>query len=152
MPRSEASKAKDRERNRAWFAAHPDYRRKWRERNPEKTAAYSKKHEPKRRGKRGAYFKLVWDRDKQGEKARWRFRNYGVTPEQFDTLLMKQNGACAVCSLHFECEQEIQIDHCHKTKTVRGLLCGRCNRGLGHFDDDADRLRKAANYLQCNGG
>jgi hypothetical protein len=41
-----------------------------------------------------------------------------------------------------------RIDHCHKTRTVRGLLCGKCNVGLGYYDDNPAFLRKAADYIE----
>lgn len=45
----------------------------------------------------------------------------------------------------------LHLDHCHKTGIIRGLLCGSCNVGLGHFKDNIDSLKKAVNYLLENG-
>jgi len=42
------------------------------------------------------------------------------------------------------------LDHCHKTDKVRSWICSHCNRGLGGFDDDIDRLRKAIDYLRIH--
>ncbi|WP_225102842.1 endonuclease domain-containing protein [Streptomyces sp. CoH27] len=43
---------------------------------------------------------------------------------------------------------QINVDHCHRTSKVRGLLCRACNLGIGHFDDNLDVLRNAIVYLQ----
>jgi hypothetical protein len=75
---------------------------------------------------------------------------YGISVEQYDEMLKAQGGGCAICGAtepdgrtrHFP------IDHCHTTNVVRGLLCTKCNRGLGLFNDDAYRLERAASYLK----
>ena len=53
---------------------------------------------------------------------------------------------CVICGS----EEELVVDHCHKTNTIRGMLCNHCNRGLGHFRDDPDLLEFARIYLLSN--
>lgn len=75
-------------------------------------------------------------------------RNYGVTPEQVELLLISQNGVCAVCSRpEAGGRGDWHVDHCHVTGVVRGLLCHFCNVGIGCLRDSASLLRKAADYL-----
>lgn len=71
---------------------------------------------------------------------------YGLTPAQWDVLLVVQAGRCALCAkpLHRPC-----VDHDHTTGVVRGLLCDNCNTGLGKFQDDSVALRAAAVYVEA---
>ena len=64
--------------------------------------------------------------------------------DDYDALLALQGGVCAICSKN----RPLGVDHCHLFNEVRGLLCNKCNLGLGMFDDDPDRLRAAADYLE----
>lgn len=73
---------------------------------------------------------------------------HGLTLDQFHALAEQQDFGCAICA---ECEKPFNVDHDHVTGRVRGLLCGGCNRGLGQFSDDVDKLRKAVTYLQPKG-
>jgi len=73
---------------------------------------------------------------------------YGISVEEFNELFKKQNGCCAICGKHqTEFENRLSVDHCHKTKTVRGLLCHKCNRALGLFNDDPEIIAKAQEYV-----
>lgn len=63
----------------------------------------------------------------------------------YDRLLREQGGVCAICGGFFE--RPLNIDHCHTTGVVRGLLCSPCNHGLGCFKDDLTRLARAMKYL-----
>jgi hypothetical protein len=73
-----------------------------------------------------------------------RVRTYGVTPDQFDAMMLRQAGCCAICQ---EPMGIPAVDHDHDTGKVRGLLCRRCNTGIGMLADDPDRLLSAAAYL-----
>lgn len=78
-----------------------------------------------------------------------RLRKYGITEEQHKQLLEDQSLCCAIC-LKPETEEgrKFAIDHCHETGRVRGLLCFRCNTGIGKLEDSPDRLRRAIAYLE----
>ena len=76
-------------------------------------------------------------------------KRYGLTPESYDALLEKQGSACAICGSE-EADSRgfrLHVDHDHKTKKVRGLLCGPCNHGLGKFKDSTTLLALAIEYL-----
>lgn len=69
---------------------------------------------------------------------------YGLTRVDFNKRLQKQEGHCALCSRR----KYLCVDHHHVTRVIRGILCKRCNTGLGIFGDDPARLRKAIKYLR----
>lgn len=75
-----------------------------------------------------------------------RLRNYGITQEEYDAFILKQNGKCAICKIGLDMGKRTCIDHCHNSKRVRGILCWSCNVGIGHFKDNPDLLREAALY------
>lgn len=50
---------------------------------------------------------------------------------------------CVICGS----DENLVVDHCHKTNVIRGMLCNHCNRGLGHFRDDPELLEFARIYL-----
>ena len=76
-------------------------------------------------------------------------QKFNMTIEQYDELLEKQNGVCAICGrLNTDPQKgRFCIDHDHKTGKVRGLLCTKCNIALGDFDDNINSLAKAIKYL-----
>jgi len=75
---------------------------------------------------------------------------YGITLADYDAMLAAQSGRCAICSADEPGgnAKHWHVDHDHATGQVRGLLCTRCNVGLGYFQDDPDRLGSALNYLR----
>lgn len=80
--------------------------------------------------------------------ARWQ---YGVEHGTYDTMFTAQNGQCAICKTTEPGlgTKRFAIDHCHTSGRVRGLLCHRCNQGLGYFKDDAERIHRAIQYLSA---
>ena len=74
-----------------------------------------------------------------------RIRRYGLSDKGYNAILADQHGRCPICTGKFD---SLCIDHCHLTGKVRGLLCTKCNLGLGYFNDDPNCLRAAAAYLE----
>lgn len=71
-------------------------------------------------------------------------KRYGLTTNQIKEL--KKEG-CVLCGSM----ENLHVDHNHETNEIRGVLCTNCNRGLGHFQDSPDLLKKAAAYLESKG-
>lgn len=75
-----------------------------------------------------------------------RLRKYDLSPMDYEAMYTSQNGACRICNDL----ATLVVDHCHATGNVRGLLCNRCNLMMGGFGDNAELLRKAADYLEVS--
>lgn len=77
---------------------------------------------------------------------------YGITIEDYEKILVSQNGVCAICGCTSEDAKRVKgsfaVDHCHITGEVRGLLCNQCNRAIGMLNDDPTLLARAVNYLR----
>lgn len=74
---------------------------------------------------------------------------FGMTLADYDALLERQAGGCAICGTpKSKNGRKLAVDHCHETGRIRGLLCNRCNYGIGQFHDRPDFLLRAAEYVQ----
>ncbi len=79
----------------------------------------------------------------------WKLKNeFGITLDQYEQMLEEQTGSCAICLDH-QCNfnERLAVDHCHKTGTIRGLLCSNCNTGIGLLLDNPELLIAATAYL-----
>ena len=81
-------------------------------------------------------------------------KHYGITLDQYTTLLKEQNGVCAICKQpEFARDhrtgklRSLAVDHNHTTGRIRGLLCTNCNKAVGHLKDDSELARKCEEYL-----
>ncbi len=99
---------------------HPEYLNEWNRHNKEKKSIYSKKTYNKMY--KGNYIAL--------RKKTLRHK-YGITIEEYNEMLVDQNYLCKLCNK----KKKLVIDHCHKTKRVRGLLCDSCNTKLGWLEN-----------------
>jgi Recombination endonuclease VII len=61
-------------------------------------------------------------------------RRYGISLADFHEMLRLQGNKCLLCQVEFKLGQKREIDHCHATDQVRGILCSRCNRMLGALE------------------
>jgi len=122
----------------------------WREANPEKVAARKQKWRDKN-PERNAAQKRAWRAANAGSV---RLRNTGWTAEAFEAAWAAQGGCCSICRVAMKKSgrggQSVTSDHCHAQDKPRGLLCHRCNTGLGQFQDQPERLRAAAIYLEVH--
>lgn len=82
-------------------------------------------------------------------------RKYGITPEDKERMLKKQNFRCAICGEEIflfgdlkNINKVAHVDHNHETREVRGLLCSDCNRGIGLLKDSPLILANALKYLE----
>ena len=122
-------------KQKEWKEKNKEGIKEWRENNKEQMIATNKKWRKKNKAQQAAYY---------------RKKKYGVSPEDYDTMLEEQNNKCKICLVSFTTlkPHNIHVDHCHTTKKVRGLLCNLCNVGLGTFKDNTETLTNAIVYLE----
>jgi Recombination endonuclease VII len=127
------------------YAEDPEYRERRREANRRWRAAHKDEINERNRTR------LRTDPRYRKRQHGYRFRRYGMSGDDYDALMALQGGLCAICrrkpKRRKKCNHRLQVDHCHSTNKVRGLLCGNCNTTLGQCDDDTERLLAAIAYL-----
>lgn len=136
------------------------YRKAWYSKNREEflaySAAYAKSRPEKTREYKDRYERVNKDKIKEMRKTRlneWdsTFARFKISADDFKKLHDAQQGKCAICCREGagrKTSKRMSVDHCHETGVVRGLLCNRCNLGLGHFQDNVEALTAAVEYLQ----
>jgi len=75
---------------------------------------------------------------------------YGITSKEYDQLIKSQNYSCKICSADISGKGKSQIDHCHITGRIRGILCRDCNLGLGFFKDSLKTMIAAIEYIDAD--
>lgn len=135
----------------------------WYQCNKKKIAEYNKRRKQllkktpefkikRRLERRTHYWKhreqiLAKKREKRkASPAKSRLKQYNLSIEAYNSMLRSQNECCKICNK--PSKYGLCIDHDHKSGKVRGLLCNRCNLGVGHFYDDIQTLENAVLYLK----
>lgn len=127
-------------RTPAQRAAKNAYMAEWRKRNPEKVNAWRKRFTDRNPDYMHRYREANRPRTKD-----LRLQNkYGIDLETFESMVIAQNNLCALCD---EPMTPPNVDHCHLTGKVRGLLCTHCNRSIGSVAETPAMLQRLTAYL-----
>jgi len=128
--------AKRRE-NPAFQAYMIEYQKGYRKRTEEQQKAYQlkRRQDPAKQ-----------ERDRALRKKSGYLQKYGITPEQAVDMLAGQGWCCALCARELS-RESMNVDHCHTTGRVRGILCTRCNSALGALGDNPAGLFRALQYV-----
>jgi hypothetical protein len=122
-----------------------------RERHPERVKAAKQAWLAKRPDLVKAQIKAWAKKNPESMRANARKYHTGWTQVMFDAAWVKQKGRCAICRIVMRrighLKDSVSADHCHNSDQPRGLLCNRCNTGIGYFEDEPYFLRTAASYL-----
>lgn len=114
--------------------------REWRGLNPEKVKAWDTQKYRKQYAKNPSRF---W---KRARKAHYK-KQYGLTIEEYDTMMRKSGLKCKLCRLPFSAVRKKAMDHCHKTEKVRGVICRSCNAAMGLARDNPKTLLRMVAWL-----
>lgn len=104
---------------------------------------------PGRPRKMDKYGHLIHLKEKDYVRAVYLLRTYGIDLDEYNRMFEEQEGSCAICGKHqIELDRALSVDHCHSSGKVRGLLCNKCNTGIGFFDNNIEVLENSIKYLK----
>jgi hypothetical protein len=123
-------------RRKRWYAANKEREiarvTAWQQANPDKVKAWKAKH----RDRLNRQLREIHLRNK-----------FGITQGEYEAMLERQGGGCAICGDPPPASSSLHVDHDHGTGEIRALLCVRCNNGIGLFREQPRLLRRAATYV-----
>jgi hypothetical protein len=109
---------------------------------------YIEKYRNKTESERKEIYQKKIEKTTPEIRKNWRLQSrYGITLEEVQVMLQQQNNSCYICGTHIE-GKNVKVDHCHRTKKVRKLLCHSCNTALGHLREDKNLFEKCIDYLE----
>lgn len=141
-------------RNRGQLVGcRPCWRREWYKRNQEYVKEQSAEYYARTRDRRLEVAKQTRESMSPAERKLWYRRinlkrKYGITLEDYERMFSEQNGRCFLCEAEPPAGRPLSVDHCHKEKRVRRLLCDVCNRFLGIIERDPTWVDRALLYLK----
>lgn len=131
----------------------------WRKKNPDKRAEQGRRYRIKYKDKLKEKYKL-WKQKNPQLKEKYDFlarratSGVDISFKDYKILIEKQKGLCAICGKKETYKygsgkiKQLALDHCHKTKKPRGLLCQKCNTAIGMFGDDISLIKRSIIYLK----
>jgi hypothetical protein len=147
---------------KVWRQEHTDYMQQYHkgyyQKNHELVGGNNKKYYLEHRDELLEYKKEYYHKNKHKFSKLTPYQNrkrslknlYKLSLKEYRQLLRKQGYKCALCKMRVR--YRLHVDHCHKTNKIRGLLCKKCNFGLGQFNDSMTLLQKAIGYLGRSNG
>lgn len=72
-------------------------------------------------------------------------KRFNISVGDYLSMREKCGNVCEICG---NSDDKLAVDHCHSTGVIRGMLCNRCNRGIGYFKDSVDLLKETIKYLE----
>lgn len=90
---------------------------------------------------------MAWGKPNRSRRDKYLTQRYGITETEYERMFTEQCGKCAICGRPPK-TRRLAVDHNHRTKKVRQLLCSTCNYGLGWWRENAQNLENAAAYLR----
>ena len=136
------------ERRKRRYAEDAEYRERL---NADRRARYAARKSELNARRRREYATLSQAQRRAlslGRRRRQLLERYGISLEQYEAILARQGGACAIC--REPARGTLAVDHCHATGEVRGLLCFKCNVVLGLCEDDPGITLAAIAYLEAD--
>lgn len=150
--RGKAYREKNREKvnakSRAYNITHKEEHAAYYLTNKERLSAYQKAYRIAHRAEILAAQKLHHATHKEEATTRARKYKYGLSESQYETLLQKQGGVCAICKKSEWGRRGPHVDHDHATGKVRGIVCHYCNAALGMLRDNAETAQSIIHYLK----
>jgi len=130
-------------KNNEWWVTPEHFWRKKKKVSEDGKKEYNLKSEYKK-----AVSKSYRDRNKEQIKSKDLYKKYKITLDDYNVILKSQREVCAMCKKHCISGKSLAVDHCHKTKIVRGLLCCNCNRAIGLLKDSPNIFDMGSTYLK----
>lgn len=127
-------------RRKAWYRANRD-------REIARVQAWQRDNKQRYNARQREYRKRNPDKDWPGHLK----RKFGLTVDEYESFVAAHLGRCAICGDEPAASARLHLDHDHDSKAVRGMLCVRCNNGLGQFREDVELLARAVDYLDSGG-
>ncbi len=119
---------------------------RWQHNNKDKVAAMSKRWRQNNRDRVRERERVYHQSHRVRRNLQSTLSRYRMKAEEYKRLLERSGGKCEICGKPFT--KTPHVDHCHESKRVRGLLCGRCNTGLGQLQHNSEVLKNAIRYLK----